>query len=100
MMRTVSLSSVIILACLATSAIAGEYGQSQDLCYWCVRDAIYEEVTLIDHLEANPDVDDAVKGPTIVAARADIHRLRATLGPLQETGTNPCCYARKPLYIR
>jgi hypothetical protein len=99
-MRAVSLAGAFILACLASSAVAGENAQSQDFCYWCVRDAIYEDVTLIDHLEANPDVDDGVKGPTIVAARADIHRLRATLGPLQPTGTTPCCYARKPLYVR
>jgi hypothetical protein len=94
------LCGFLALVGIALPASAADYGQPEELCYWCVRDAIYEEVTLIDHLEANPDVDDAVKGPTIVAARADIHRLRATLGPLQETGTNPCCYARKPLYIR
>ena len=42
----------------------------------------------------------ASKGPQIIAARADIHRLRAMLGPLECSGTEPCCYTRPPLYIR
>jgi hypothetical protein len=69
-------------------------------CYWCIRDAIYEDTRLINHLEANPDVDDAVKAPPVRAARADIHRLRAWLGPVQEIRPEPCCYWRKRLYIR
>ena len=100
MMRVVPLSGVFLLVCIVSSAVAGEYKQAPDICYWCVRDAIYEDVTLIDRLEANPDMDESVKGPAIVAARADIHRLRATLGPLQQEGAAPCCYARKPLYVR
>jgi hypothetical protein len=99
MMRIVPISGVFLFLCVVSSAVAGEYGQAPEICYWCVHDAIYEDVTLIDHLEANPDVDESVKAPAIVAARADIHRLRATLGPQQE-GDTPCCYTRKPLYIR
>jgi hypothetical protein len=70
------------------------------LCYGCIRDAIYADVSLIDHLEANPDIDDGTKGPPILAARADIHRLRNLLGPVTQRGTMPCCYSRRPLYIR
>jgi len=77
-----------------------DFGPSEAPCYWCIRDAIYEDVKLINHLEANPDIDEGVKGPKIVAARADIHHLRALLGPLVQTGTEPCCYSRLPLYIR
>jgi hypothetical protein len=77
-----------------------DFGQNGTPCYFCIRDAIYEDVKLINHLEANPDIDEGVKGPEIVAARADIHRLRALLGPLVQTGTEPCCYSRLPLYIR
>jgi hypothetical protein len=69
-------------------------------CYWCIRDAIYADIKLINHLEANPDIDDAVKGPQIAAARADIQRLRVLLGPVQPLDPEPCCYSRRPLYIR
>ena len=79
--------------------------------YWCTRDAIYAQFKLIARLETDPDVDEGVKGPLITAARAEIHRLRATISeppprawatiasPLPERPA-PCCYARKPLYLR
>ncbi len=100
MMRIVPLCGVFLLLCIVSSAVAGESGQPPNPCYWCVRDAIYENVTLIDRLEANPDMDESVKGPEIAEARAEIHRLRATLGPVQQVSSTPCCYARKPLHIR
>jgi hypothetical protein len=81
-------------------ARAGDFWRCNDTDYWCTRDAIYEKFKLIARLEANPDVDDGVKGPVITAARAEIHRLRATLGPPERPWSTPCCYARKPLYIR
>jgi hypothetical protein len=73
---------------------------AQPSCYWCIRDAIYDDVKLIAHEEANPDLDEALKGPDITAARADIHRLRVLLGPLQHDGMEPCCYSRPALHIR
>ena len=91
----------LLVAGLAFPAQAGEFfWHSDQFCYWCIRDAIYADFALIARLEANPDVDEAVKGPAITAARADIHRLRALLGPLQQGGPEPCCYARQPLYVR
>jgi len=45
-------------------------------CAECIRDAIYADTKLIAHLEANPDIDEAFKGPIVLAARADVHRLR------------------------
>src|SRR6266704_5765179 len=53
------------------------------LCSSCIRDAVYADTKLIAHLEANPDIDEAFKGPIILAARADVHRLRKILGPEQ-----------------
>ncbi len=38
-------------------------GNPDEQCYWCIRDAIYADVKLINHLEANPDVDEAREGP-------------------------------------
>jgi hypothetical protein len=100
MNRILALTGFLAFTGIVSPAVAGDFGQIEDSCYWCSRDAIYDNVTLINHLEANPDVDDGVKGPQIVAARADIHRLSSLLGPAVQTGTEPCCYSRKPLYIR
>jgi len=84
----------------AVPAAAGDYGQVDYSCYRCIRDAIYADTKLIARLEADPDIDDGVKGPQIVAARADIHRLRKILGLFEDRGTAPCCYTRPPLYVR
>ena len=72
----------------------------EPLCFWCIRDAIYVDTKLIAHLEANPDVDEADKAPWILGARADIHRLRRILGPVETVYLAPCCYSRRRLYVR
>lgn len=100
MNRLVVLGGLFALVCAACPAAAGEFGPPDASCDWCIRDAIYADVTLIDRLEANPDVDDSIKGRQILAARADIHRLRALLGPIEQASSEPCCYTRRPLYIR
>jgi hypothetical protein len=69
-------------------------------CAECIRDDIYADTKLIVHLEANPDIDEAFKGPIILAARADVHRLRKILGPGERISAAPCCYFRKRLYVR
>jgi hypothetical protein len=69
-------------------------------CAACIRDAIYADTKLIAHLEANPDIDEAFKGPIVLAARADVHRLRKILGPGERISAAPCCYFRKRLYVR
>src|ERR1700751_3617856 len=89
-------------------ARAGEFWSCSDTPYWCARDAIYVQFRRIARLEADPDVDEGVKGPLITAARAEIHRLRATLSepPPHAWATigtpllarpAPCCYTRKRL---
>jgi len=72
----------------------------EPLCFWCIRDAIYADTKLIAHLEANPDVDEMDKAPWILGARADVHRLRRILGPVETVSVAPCCYWRKRLYVR
>jgi hypothetical protein len=105
-MRFVLLVGCIVTAlCGVAPARAGGFfgflfSDPDPNCYWCIRDAIYADTKLINHLEANPDIDDAVKGPQIAAARADIQRLRVLLGPVQPLNPEPCCYSRRPLYIR
>jgi hypothetical protein len=111
MVRLVSLCGVLVLALAAVPARAGDFWACGDTDYWCTRDAIYRDYRLIARLEANPDIDDGVKGPAITAARAEIHRLRATIhappprdwatiASPPRAATVPCCYARRPLYIR
>lgn len=95
----VSLGGLAGSLAIASPLAAQDFGQSAD-CYWCIRDAIYEDTRLIARLEADPEIDEGIKGPQILAARADIHRLRALLGPLQFEGPEPCCYGRRPLHIR
>ena len=95
-----ALSAVLVVGGAALPAAADELWPAEATCYWCIRDAIYDNTKLIAHREADPDVDEAVKGPEIIAARADIHRLRRALGPLQSDGTEPCCYSRRPLIVR
>jgi hypothetical protein len=104
--RMLLLFGFLVCAGMASPALAQDAGQQAfgqvevPPCYWCIRDALYADVKLINHLEANPDIDEGVKGPEIIAARADIHRLRVLLGPLVQSGTEPCCYSRERLYIR
>jgi hypothetical protein len=111
MVRLVSLCSVLVLAFAVAPARAGDFWACNDTDYWCTRDAIYHQFKLIARLEANPDIDDGVKGPVITAARAEIHRLRAgiheppprdwaTIASPQRAWATPCCYARRPIYIR
>jgi hypothetical protein len=92
--------SPVVAADLQVPIATAGMEQAEPLCYGCIRDGIYADISLIDHVEANPDIDDGIKGPQIVAARADVHRLRRLLGPVQQRGTEPCCYSRRPLYIR
>ncbi len=100
MVRLLLMGGFLAIVGIASPVAAGEYGQIENGCYQCIRDAIYADVTLIDRLEADPDIDDGIKAPQIIAARADIHRLRKLLGPVGDWGTAPCCYTRRPLYVR
>jgi uncharacterized protein CbrC (UPF0167 family) len=73
---------------------------AEAFCPWCIRDAIYANTKLIAHLEANPDIDESVKGPIVLNARAEVHYLRWMLGPVHRVTAGPCCYTRKPIYVR
>ena len=62
--------------------------------------AIYELENRIAFLEADPEIDDGYKAPIINRARAEISRLQASLGRPQWRWPTPCCYGRRPIYIR
>ena len=98
--RLLSLCALLAISAITSPARAGDTLQAPDNCYWCTRDAIYQRNELTALLEANPDIDEAVKGPQITAARAEIHALRRTLGPPQWDWQTPCCYTRKAINIR
>jgi hypothetical protein len=72
----------------------------EPFCAECIRDAIYANTKTIAHLEANPDVDEAFKGPIVLSARAEIHYWRHVLGPGVRLSAAPCCYWRKRMYVR
>jgi hypothetical protein len=98
--RLLALGALLALTGITSPAKADDFGACGDTTYWCTRDAIYHRTKLIALLEANPDVDEAIKGPQITTARTEIHALRATLGPPQWNWPTPCCYSRKPIHIR
>lgn len=98
--RLLSLCALLAVSAITSPVRAGDAWQAYGNCYWCTRDAIYQRTKLIAWLEANPDVDEAIKGPQISAARAEIRALRRTLGPPQWDWPTPCCYTRKAIHLR
>ena len=108
MRRTVFACAVVactagLLAGIGTPATAEQHWHSGhgDRGHWReTHRAIYKLENLIGRLEADPSTDDGYKAPIISRARADIMRLRATLEPPRWRWTAPCCYSRKPIFIR
>jgi hypothetical protein len=100
MMRIFSLCTILGFACIASPATAGDSLHAADVTWWRAHHAIYHLENLIAYLQANPDVDESCKGPIIEAVHARILRLRAAIGPRRPHWPTPCCYSRKPIYIR
>lgn len=103
--RSASVSCIAaFLACLVSPAMAAELlykASPAEYGDWrAIEHAIYENENLIALLEANPRTDDGYKAPIIAKAHAEIFRLRALLPRAQWQWVNPCCYSRKPIYIR
>ncbi len=98
--RLLSLCALLATGAVTSTARAGDtYWQAHDI-YWNTRDAIYELTKLIALLEAKPDVDEAIKGPQITAARAEIRVLQKSLGRPEWDWATPCCYTRRRIHIR
>ena len=99
------LSSIaLVLAALASPAAAWE--DERPAAFFesdagrAVHATIDDADNLIALLEANPRTDDGYRAPIISRARSDIRRLHAQMPPAQWQWTEPCCYSRKPLYVR
>lgn len=100
-MRRLSwLCAALLFAAIGPSVAEAQPVPAADICFRCGGDTIYGLTSLITYLEANPDVDDAYKGPIITWAQAKIFELRATAGPVHPVSPTPCCYSRKPLHLR
>ena len=69
-------------------------------CWLHAHRGIYHKHELIAYLEANPDVDDSVKGPLITRLHHKMLAKRARIGPRWPVWPTPCCYSRKPIYVR
>ena len=101
-MRRLSLiCAVLAVAGMASPVASGHDIPAAEICYGCGADTIYGLTNLIAYLEANPDVDDGIKAPIIARARARILKLRAAgfFAP-SPAYPAPCCYSRRPVYIR
>jgi hypothetical protein len=101
--RVVLLSSALLVAPGALPATAGEYWQQyrhHDRQWHTAHRSMYELANRIALLEANPEIDDAYKGPRISGARADIRGLNAKLDPARCQWAVPCYYGRKPVRLR
>jgi len=103
-MRAVLTYAALFAALAVSPAMAGELlheAPAAGVVGWrSVHDAIYERENLIAYLEADPETDDGYKAPIIAQARAEIRALEAMLASPQWRWTKPCCYSRRPIYIR
>jgi hypothetical protein len=105
-----ALFAVLAIVYSATPARAGQFwffghdacavSYLDEACYRHVQHVIHHKEGLIAYLEADPDVDDGYKSAIITGARAKIHRLRATIGIRHIVWPTPCCYSRRPIYLR
>lgn len=97
--RRFALCLILGFAGLASPAVAG-CNSDADWCYWQAHRALSHVENRIAYLEANPDADESYKGPVIEALHAKMLHLRAAIGPRWPHWPTPCCYSRRPIYLR
>jgi hypothetical protein len=97
--RIVFLCGVLGFVGFASPAMAGCDGDAAH-CWRQAHHAIYHMENHIAYLEANPDADDGDKGPVIDHLHHKVLRIRADIGPRWPHWPTPCCYSRRPIYIR
>jgi hypothetical protein len=91
----------LLLTGLPSPAAAGQHWRFGHGGAWRqTHQAIYERENRIAFLEADPEIDDGAKAPIVTRVRAEVTQLRATLRPPQWRWVSPCCYSRRPIYIR
>jgi len=99
MIRSAAFAAILCLAFATSPARAGCFELSEQ-CWWDAHNAIYHKHNRIAFLEANPAADDGDKGPVITHLHHKILRIRSAIGPRWPHWPVPCCYSRRPIYIR
>jgi hypothetical protein len=92
--------AVVWLTGSGLPADAGERWHRGHRHWEATHEALYELEHDIALLEADPAVDDGHKAPVISHEGVTIRRLRAALPPARWRWPSPCCYSRRPIYIR
>ncbi len=85
---------------LFASAATAQVFETHEISRLRAYRAIHELEDLIAYLEANPYHYDGHKEATIAAARKTIEKLRASMGAPPYWVPLPCCYKRRPIYVR
>lgn len=99
MTRILFLCGILGVVCAATPVLAGCDGDAAH-CFPRAHRAVYHMQNHVAYLEANPNADDADKGPIIDKLHRKVLQIRAAVGPRWPHWPTPCCYSRKPIYIR
>jgi hypothetical protein len=94
-----ALCGILGLACMASPA-AAECNDEPYYCWLRAHHAIAHMENRIAYLEADPNADDAYRGPIIDKLHRKALRLRTAIGPRWPHWPTPCCYSRRPIVIR
>ncbi|MGH6677087.1 MAG: hypothetical protein ACRECE_12800 [Xanthobacteraceae bacterium] len=97
--RLILLCGLLGVTFTASPALAGcgPYGAR---CWEHAHHVIYHMQNRIAFLEADPYIDDGYKGPIITHLHRKVLHIRAVIGPHWPHWPTPCCYSRRPIYIR
>jgi len=99
MTRILALCAFAYLVFAATPASAG-CDLADEHCWLDAHSVITNKQNHIAFLEANPDADDGYKAHVIPHLHHKVMRIRAYIGPRWPHWPTPCCYSRRPIYIR
>src|ERR1700688_3157531 len=97
--RILYLCGILAFVGMATPA-AAECSDEPYYCWLHAHRAIAHMENRIASLEADPNSDDAFKGAFIYKLHRKALRLRTAIGPRWPHWPTPCCYSRRPLYVR
>jgi len=97
--RILCLCCILAVAGMASPA-AAECNDEPYYCWLRAHHAIAHMENRIAYLEADPNADDAHKGPIIDALHRNVLWLRTEIGPRWPHWPTPCCYSRRPITIR
>jgi hypothetical protein len=93
----------LVGAVLFSAPAAAGWRDHAGHCAWRSHQAITDMENRIAFLEADPHLDDSYKGPFIEALHRKILQFHAAIGPRRprwSRPSSPCCYSRRPIYIR